>query len=236
MSQSSDHGATWSSPVQLAEGYYGHPSIVAVDDQTILVVWSGSAAIRGRYSRWSHDGGRTWSAVVVVAPGLAGLSSPSRMVVDSAGDVHMAINSDGPEAIMYTRWMPDGWGSLQNVSQTNYDEGKHVVAVPDVGISQGNQIHIVYVDEGLREVEAAGAGQSRSIEGAPTRPASVSVADSVKAAPNVPASGDSDLHVQDGKWLEFPSLETSSILLVSILPASILLLLVVGAGVWWRSR
>lgn len=154
----------WSLPKPLEEGPSSQPSIIATEDGTLLTVWSTIASIRERHSRWSVDGGTTWSEIAVFAPGLAGLSTWSPLVLDTEGWTYAIVDSDSPQAIFVTTWSRNtGWSEPLNVSQTYGPEIGRIVGTPAVAVLPDQTVVVTYVEQGhgYRYVTAQGRGPTK---------------------------------------------------------------------------
>lgn len=123
-SQSDDQGASWSSPLEIADwkpdfqGEYfpTFPGIVTSGD-TVHIVWLGYPR-NMRWHQWSSDRGATWSAPVQISPDLALSTDVPALVVDGAGVLHLvsvgSLQAGGPRPY-YARWQAGTWSPLTEV-------------------------------------------------------------------------------------------------------------------------
>ncbi|MBM4430808.1 MAG: hypothetical protein FJ026_10760 [Chloroflexi bacterium] len=150
-SQSDDLGLHWSGPVELGEPSEGDVRI-AILDRYVYVVWNGDAGKKGRYVRFSSDGGVTWSpreALVPPASGRGGLQDPPPVVVDNAGEVHVLLHN---QDILTYRHKPLGIGEWSPPVQLyNPGEGelKGEIFSPMATIYGGNELRVIYALSGI---------------------------------------------------------------------------------------
>jgi hypothetical protein len=151
-SNSTDGGATWSTPVNVSSnsGDSWVPTI-AVDSGTIYLAWTDFTPGNWEvfYSN-STDGGATWSAPVNVSEN-AGTSFRPSMALDS-GAIRLAWFDDAPgnAEIFYSNSTDGGatWSAPVNVSNTAAASNN-----PSIAVAAG-AIHIVWADDtpGSREI------------------------------------------------------------------------------------
>jgi hypothetical protein len=100
---STDHGNTWSAPARVSDGTGTLSGIVrglaaaASSDGSVTLAWMDDRdAGSGVWSSRSEDGGRNWSANVLVEP-RAGGWVPVRLILGSSGGTHQhaVVVSDG---------------------------------------------------------------------------------------------------------------------------------------------
>lgn len=153
--RSTDGGLTWSQPFALAPDGHLEANIVIANESTVHTVWNAMASISGRYHRWSNDEGATWSKVIEVAPrSLSGGSTgPPGLTVDSAGRVHVVVNTGDTVprtgtgdfgATLYSFWDGSAWSSLQNVSSAAPDYVSLNNEESAIAAVQGNQLHVLF--------------------------------------------------------------------------------------------
>lgn len=155
--KSDDQGETWSDPLQVVpEPDFGEINVATFGDDVVHLVWNGRAGRRGRYHRWSQDGGETWSGVIeVVAPspqnpvGDGGLSGFPALVTDATGALHMISATGGGD--YYFRWKDGVWSSpilisagLDGRGATGSKGGS--LEQPSIALSEGNHLDVVFHD------------------------------------------------------------------------------------------
>lgn len=158
--RSTDGGETWDSITKMADEGNNQIGVAAGPDGTVHVVWNGMAGVHGRYHRWSNDNGRSWTATEKLdTAGIAGSTGVPPMAVDSAGTLHLLVTDAG--CLLYLTWQPDAWTPATCISQ-RATGASDFIEEPDMTISQGNKLHVVFWDgrERLwymtRETAAAG--------------------------------------------------------------------------------
>ena len=93
----------------------------------------GAGSVNGRYFRWSSDSGASWTEPALVHPNLkSGLAGWSYLILDGAGTLHL-IGSDG--SIYHAIWDQRQWSAPTWLTDGEF---------PDVIISNGNWIHVVF--------------------------------------------------------------------------------------------
>jgi len=151
-SRSEDGGQTWSEAVQLSEGAYGLPMILAGPDNTLYVTYNGAAGTSGRYLLYSMDAGLHWSERITIAPVIGGLTGGT-MALDCAGTLHYASAADegvggsGINGVAYTQWRDGRWDPVRNIAgiAPGTDERTRQGYEPVMAIAQCNQIHVIYL-------------------------------------------------------------------------------------------
>jgi hypothetical protein len=142
--RSEDGGQTWSEVTQLAEEGYNQINVAAGQENTVHVLWNGMAGIHGRYHRWSDDNGQTWTATETLnTAGVAGSTGTPPMVVDNAGVLHALVVDGG--CLLYLAWQADSWNAPTCISQLAAG-ATTFIEQPDLTISQGNKLHVVFWD------------------------------------------------------------------------------------------
>jgi hypothetical protein len=147
-SRSDDGGINWTTPIQLGGEEEGEPAI-AVNNDEVHVLWNGDAAKRGRYYRYSPDGGESWSSVEVLSPpssegGSGGLQRPPAIVVDNMGNVHVLLHEQ--EALYYSTKTDLGWTVKQALYNPGEMKGVEVFGVR-LAITGGDTLHALYILE-----------------------------------------------------------------------------------------
>ncbi len=84
---SSPDGSTWNEPRPLADGPYSDLEILAIGDNDLHVVWSGTATDRYKFHSWSQDAGKTWTDPWRNSE-LGGLQGLPALVADSIGRIY----------------------------------------------------------------------------------------------------------------------------------------------------
>jgi hypothetical protein len=145
-SQSSDGGANWSYPVEMAGDGYVQINVIALNNMDIHVAWNGRAGVHGRFSRWSHDGGLTWSDIIPITTTGWGTEGPPQMVKDSEGGLHVLTTFNG--CAWYGQWLGWSWSALECISGDAMLSER--IEEPSMTISTGNKLHIVFWDDKKR--------------------------------------------------------------------------------------
>jgi len=151
--RSADGGQTWSEPFEFAGNDYMEVDIVAVGDSEVYAAWNGRVGISGRYSRWSRDGGLTWSGVITLTSSEfgGGSTNPPELSVDSEGVVHAVLNtqpggSAGSDATMYTYGRNGQWTPAVDISGQAAGYVGWVNEASALAITLGNALHVLFVD------------------------------------------------------------------------------------------
>ncbi len=146
-SQSTDGGATWTSPVvweSIPRGY-ADPALFEDSHGTLHLFWNGAAGtLDGRYYAWSEDAGKTWSPVVQLTGGYytGGRSGAPRLVEDSAGVLHVVhasqMASAGSDSRVVTSYLAGhAWSPPEVVTD------QHMGDAPALAITGGNRLHVL---------------------------------------------------------------------------------------------
>jgi hypothetical protein len=151
--KSSDGGLSWSEPIEIASDGFLEANIVAVDENELHVVWNAMGSISGRYQRWSSDAGVTWSQLheIVVRQLGGGSTNPPSLSVDSAGTVHIVVNTQpggvaGTDATMYMSGQKDTWSSPMDISQQAPGYVGFGNEYSSLAIASGNLVSVLFVD------------------------------------------------------------------------------------------
>lgn len=146
--RSTDRGETWNPPLEVQTGLYGAPALNVTGKNRVYLAYNGAVAIGGRYFQWSPDGGNIWTDPITIAPGVGGLTG-NTVALDSAGRLHYATAGDAADfsGIAYAHWDGFGWSSLANIAGTpsRHREDVRQGYEPNLIITGGNRVHIVYV-------------------------------------------------------------------------------------------
>jgi hypothetical protein len=147
---SSSDGVEWNDPLNLSDGPYDDPNIVALADNEVHTVWSGAAPDRFNFHRWSADDGGSWRDVFRNTE-LGGFTGKPALVGDSLGNLHwLQVGSifarQSATELHYqewshleSRWLP-GVSLLGTTSSP--EAGAHATN-PSAVVALGNQLHIV---------------------------------------------------------------------------------------------
>ena len=227
-SQSKDDGYSWSTPLLLAGDGYDLINLSVLDDNTIHVAWLGMAGVGGRYHRWSADGGQTWSEINEVIPaGLGGTEGLPQLMGDEAGTVHLLTTRAGLGCPLYTYFKNQKWAQPVCIS-----EEKGFTEEPALTISEGNKLHAVFWVDRKRlwyttkstdapwipPMETAGHAVEQAQNPVQTITAT---ALPVSTAAGLPASQQLDTSRK-------PNISVGQILILSAVPAVLLIMLVVA--------
>ena len=149
--RSDESGSNWSDPIPIVNGPYRYPDVLAVGDNQVFLVWSGTADDRYKFSRSSNDGGQTWSAPYKMTD-TGGLQGYSGMALDSLGRVHIGmaascyscIKGNGQikgDALIHRYWEGEAWSSPESLLENSSTYNNLQYA--DIAISEGNIANIV---------------------------------------------------------------------------------------------
>ncbi len=151
--QSTDHGNSWSAPIELAGAGFLEANIVVSDKDTIHVAWNAQADIAGRYLRWSSDNGRSWSQVLDLASSQlgGGSTNPPAMIVDSDNMVHIVMNTQpggrvGTDATMYVYGKKNTWSNPLDISGQASGYLGLINEASTLEVSEGNQLSVLFKD------------------------------------------------------------------------------------------
>jgi hypothetical protein len=193
--QSSDAGATWTSPRELATDRYAEPAIATIGANQVHITWNASAVAEGRFHKYSTDGGHTWSpAYQFSLPG--GLMGPPALAVDSADRLHAVLSGSG---FAYAHWSKaQGWSPLE------YYWPKAQVGDPAAVISEGNRLHVLVRQDAARIIYL-----SRVLDAPRLEPEALA-APAAPAAPAVPARGGNGAEATPSSEASPPAASTPS--------------------------
>jgi hypothetical protein len=153
--RSTDGGATWSVPFELAGARHTQARLVPYGRSNVAAIWNGDIGISGRYSRRSADGGITWSEMDVVLPPTigGGMVGAPALAADQSGILHTLLATNS--WIYYARFDRDRWsGPVQMNAPKSYRDGSAIIGfdkdkeearTPDIVITEGNQLHATWV-------------------------------------------------------------------------------------------
>jgi hypothetical protein len=124
-------GQAWSEPVQVADGAYDWPWVVAAPTGQVHLLWGEAQGRFGWTHQWSGDGGAGWTRPERVRRFL-GVPGPVELVADGAGTLHLVgVGEDdaGEPALLYTTWADERWGELESFRLAPGASGEPGVAV-----------------------------------------------------------------------------------------------------------
>lgn len=111
--RSTNQGKTWSTPIEVHDGYYGYKPSLAVSPANPLLVYvayvgyQNSGEIRSIRISKSTDGGLTFGASIPVYGSAANCNNPD-IAVDQSGNVHVAFDSYADNFSRYNLSMDGG--------------------------------------------------------------------------------------------------------------------------------
>lgn len=138
--RSNDQGSTWSTPIQLADERQGDASLAVWNDE-VHVLWNGDAAIRGRYYRYSADGGQSWEPAEKLGS-EGGLQRPPGLIVDNRGSVHALLHEQ--ENLYYAVKQDGRWTGKEPLYDPDRMSAAEIFAV-EMAITSGNILHTAYI-------------------------------------------------------------------------------------------
>lgn len=134
---SNDGGQTWSSALEVVEGSYDWPQVVADGDQVHLL-WAELP--EGAWSHcWSDDGGLSWTTPARV-PGFGTVPGQVTVQNDGAGRLYLVglgSTGDGRSELLYSTWNGQLWGEFDRLSVDVKDAAEGVTAVTSPAGEQG---------------------------------------------------------------------------------------------------
>ena len=148
--RSVDGGETWSKAFRLAwaEGpgvlaEWASVGIVGDSELHMIYVYPEND---GRQERISLDGGETWGEAHTIYPDLEGIAGVNVQVTDAAGNLHVLSNlrtHDQVGGLIYWRWLGDEWSAWQwaNIEGESTGLGGHWTAA---AVRLGNEIHALW--------------------------------------------------------------------------------------------
>jgi len=146
---SSDNGTSWSTPVQLAEDYYGEPNVAANGPGQVHVIYNAHVNVSGKYYRESVDGGLTWADPVALlppgSPGM-GLNGPPNLVADALGNLYFL---GGGDHFWLLQRQNGQWSPPQDMTITLDERTPETLGYtenPTFCVLNGNQLHFVFYD------------------------------------------------------------------------------------------
>jgi hypothetical protein len=115
--RSTDGGATWSAPVQAAQGQVDWPQVVVAAPGQVHLIWTRARATSSlsqgleAWAAYSLDGGERFSEAARVR-GLEQVSGPVSAATDEAGALYvvgMGQSASGESQLLYARWDGGKW-------------------------------------------------------------------------------------------------------------------------------
>ncbi len=114
--QSTDHGATWTDAILLADGAYDWPQVAATLTGQIVVTWQDLTRNLVEY-RATRDYGATWGYVSQI-PGLQTVEGRAILVQDRTGRLHitaLGTRIDSGVTLHHLIYVGEQWSSLDPV-------------------------------------------------------------------------------------------------------------------------
>ncbi len=145
---SEDNGQTWTWPL-LIDGPYDLSGLIAVGEEQIHLVWSGTNPDRYKFHRWSADRGATWSQIFHTSE-VGGFQGWPGLATDSLKQVHLLQAwGSGHEVLGHRVWRDNGWSPITRLIETPVNLPRDVLGTtaspeyPDVAVGLGNELHVV---------------------------------------------------------------------------------------------
>jgi hypothetical protein len=126
-----DTEGMWSEPVEIADGPYDWPRVVATLTGQVHVLWGEANGSFGWTHQWFADGGAGWTRPEHVGQ-FAGVHGPVGLVGDGAGTLHLVgVGEDdaGEPALLYTTWAGERWDDLETHRLTYGARGEPGAAI-----------------------------------------------------------------------------------------------------------
>ncbi len=143
-SRSTDHGATFSTPLNLSNNGSATNPLIALDSQgTVNVIWAGGDRLF--FSR-SVDGGTTFSSPLniggVTNPALAFSAAGYRpLVIDAAGNINVVWMDQNSNQIFFARSTNAGVSFSTPLNISNYASG---ASSPTIAVDSSGGIDVVW--------------------------------------------------------------------------------------------
>ncbi|OGO27523.1 MAG: hypothetical protein A2Z16_17470 [Chloroflexi bacterium RBG_16_54_18] len=138
-----DGGLTWSRPRNI-DGPYDMADILAIGENEVHVVWSGTLENRHKFHFFSSDRGDTWSAPVVTID-TGGYQGRPGLAADSQNTVHLVQVSNAPgtilESLFHQSFQNQRWSLPERLVERDANAPFHPID-PNITVGLGNQIHV----------------------------------------------------------------------------------------------
>ena len=167
--RSSDGGATWSEPFEVADGAVDWPQLAAVGALEVHLVYAETAGREVPQHRWSADGGQTWTRSNWI-PALTGFSGPVKLVIDEAGRIHLVAvsvpdetaDSDDDHLLLYHQiWVGERWIEL-DAGPARVLEG--ITPLSSIsGVAAGDRLGLTLAGSRLAESEDEDDGEDMTV-------------------------------------------------------------------------
>jgi len=142
-SHSFDGGSTWSRPRNI-DGPYDLADILAIGENEIHVVWSGTLENRHKFHFFSSDRGDTWSAPVITID-TGGYHGRPSLAADSQNTVHLVQVSNAPgttlESLFHQSFQNQRWSLPERLVERDASAPFHPID-PNIAVGLGNQVHV----------------------------------------------------------------------------------------------
>lgn len=151
-SRSTDNGTTWSTPVEVHDGYYGYKPAIAThptDPNIVIYAYVGyqnQGEIRSIRMSKSTDGGLTWGASVAVFGSAANCNNPDP-VVDVNGNVYVGFDSYSDNFIRFNMSTDGGDTYLAEPEIVNLGQDAGTFSACTAVDKNGN-VHLLYGGDG----------------------------------------------------------------------------------------
>lgn len=191
---SQDAGLNWTRPMTLAGESWTQAAVGIGPGEQVNLVWNAYGPNAGHYHRISSDGGNTWSTQATPAwPDRGAMYGYPDLAVDSAGTLHTVSPSVG---IVYGSWRDGAWTAPVKIADgpngtARLSDQENWRGFPQVAISGGNQLHVVFTVGAQRIYYSAALTGSPAVTPPPLPTATPRPTATVKptAAPTSSASG-----------------------------------------------
>ena len=150
--RSTDQGKTFSSPVEVHDGYYGYkPSIAAhpTDPNIVIVAYVGyqnEGEIRSIRMSKSTDGGLTWGASIPVYGSAANCNNPDP-IIDKDGNVYVAFDSYSDNFIRFNLSLDGGETYLPEPELVNLGQDAGTFSA-NISLDMNGNVHVLYGADG----------------------------------------------------------------------------------------
>lgn len=230
-SRSTDGGLTWAPPMAIAGEGYDQITVAVAGDDEVHVAWNGMAGVRGRYHRWSNDGGETWSGINVVSD-RGGTEGFPNLVVDSAGTVHMLTTFD--HCAQYSRWDDGRWTQPVCISGPEAMASNYIEEAA-MALGEGNRLHAVFWDGRQRLWYTTRQVEAPAVAPQPWPQPSVDEMVAATPSPSPEPTAQPPTPALAPLDMDSPRVQSNSLapVLVGIVPAA---LLIAGVVMVWTAR